>query len=78
MGEIYLQCGHLGTPNLFHIYLKEYYSVRIGEALVVAPWAIDEIWNTKHAVSAKMVPLLAGYFDTAPEFWMNLEIAWDL
>jgi addiction module HigA family antidote len=50
----------------------------LARALGVAPRTVNEICNGKRAISCKMALLLAGYFDTTPELWMNLQMAWDM
>lgn len=44
----------------------------------VTPRTINEICNGKRAISAKMALLLADYFKTSPEYWMNMQVACDL
>jgi addiction module HigA family antidote len=42
------------------------------------PRAINEICLGKRAISPRMAMLLADYFENTPEFWMGLQVAWDL
>jgi len=42
------------------------------------PRAINEICLGKRAISPRMAMLLADYFGNTPEFWMGLQVAWDL
>lgn len=76
---------HIPHPTLPGEMLKEEFLIpmeinqsELARALGVAPRTINEICNGKRAISSKMALLLAGYFDTAPELWMNLQMAWDL
>jgi len=46
--------------------------------LGTSPRAINEICNGKRAISPLMAMRLAEVFDNTPEFWMNLQTAWDL
>jgi len=50
----------------------------LARALGVAPRTVSEICNGKRAISSKMALLPSGYFDTTPELWMNLQMAWEL
>ena len=40
--------------------------------------AINELVREKRGISAEMALLLAREFGNSPEFWMNLQMAWDL
>jgi addiction module HigA family antidote len=46
--------------------------------LRVPPTRIGEIVNERRAVSPDTALRLARYFGTTAEFWMNLQIAYDL
>lgn len=39
---------------------------------------IDEIVNGKRAITSDTALRLARYFDTSPEFWMNIQQRYDL
>ena len=39
---------------------------------------INEICRGKRGISAAMALKLAKYFQMSPEFWMNLQMNWDL
>jgi antitoxin HigA-1 len=39
---------------------------------------INAIVNGRRAITAETAWLLAGALKTTPEFWMNLQTAWDL
>jgi addiction module HigA family antidote len=40
--------------------------------------AINELVKGKRGVSAEMALMLADLFGTTAEFWMNLQVAWEL
>jgi addiction module HigA family antidote len=42
------------------------------------PASINELVKGKRGVSAEMALLLAGIFGTTAEFWMNLQMSWEL
>ena len=42
------------------------------------PASINELVTGKRGVSAEMALLLAGIFGTTAEFWMNLQMSWEL
>lgn len=42
------------------------------------PAAINEIVKGKRGVTAEMALLLASAFGTTAEFWLNLQMSWDL
>lgn len=42
------------------------------------PRAINEICLEKRAISPRMAMRLADFFGNTPEFWMTLQMAWDL
>lgn len=50
----------------------------LAERIGCAPRSINEICNGKRAISPLMAMRLADVFDNTPEFWMNLQVAWDL
>jgi addiction module HigA family antidote len=39
---------------------------------------INEIMNKKRGVTPSTALRLARYFNTSPDFWMNLQLRWDL
>ena len=51
---------------------------RLARDLRVAPTRTSEIVNGRRGVSADTALRLARYFGTTPEFWMNLQAAYDL
>ena len=50
----------------------------LARAIGTTPRAINEICLGKRAISPLMAMRLASYFENTPEFWMNLQTAWDL
>lgn len=42
------------------------------------PASINELVKGKRGVSAEMALLLADIFGTTAEFWMNLQMSWEL
>ena len=42
------------------------------------PASINELVNGKRGISADMALLLAGALGTTAEFWMNLQMSWEL
>ena len=42
------------------------------------PASINELVKGKRGVSAEMALLLADIFGTTAEFWMNLQVSWEL
>ncbi|MGH8225603.1 MAG: HigA family addiction module antitoxin [Gammaproteobacteria bacterium] len=46
--------------------------------LRVTPARINEIANEERSVTLDTAIRLARFFNTTPEFWMNLQQAWDL
>lgn len=51
---------------------------RLARDLRVPPTRASEIVNGKRGLSADTALRLARYFGTTPEFWMNLQAAYDL
>jgi len=51
---------------------------RLARELRVPPTRIGEIVNERRAVTPDTALRLARYFGTTAEFWMNLQIAYDL
>jgi antitoxin HigA-1 len=47
-------------------------------ALCVPATRLHEIVNERRGITADTAYRLARYFDTTPEFWMNLQAAYDL
>jgi addiction module HigA family antidote len=51
---------------------------RLALALRVPSGRITQILNGKRGISAETALRLARYFDTSPQFWMNLQSRYDL
>ena len=51
---------------------------RIGRELGVSPRRINEIIHGKRGVTADTALRLGRYFGTTPEYWMNLQVRYDL
>ncbi len=52
--------------------------VELAERLGVPIQRINTIIRGKRGISAETAVLLAEELGTTPEFWMNLQVAWDL
>jgi len=52
--------------------------VVLAKRLHVPIQRVNTLINGKRGITAETAWLLAGEFDTTPEFWMNLQAAWDL
>ena len=52
--------------------------VALAKHLGISVQRVNEIVHGKHGVTAKTAWLLAQAFGTTPEFWMNLQVAYDL
>ena len=51
--------------------------VRLAEHLGIPVQRINELVNGKRGVTPETAWLLAGAFGSTPEFWMNLQTAYD-
>ena len=51
---------------------------RLAKGISVPPRRINEIVHGKRAVTADTALRLARYFGTTPDFWINLQVAYDL
>lgn len=51
---------------------------KVSLALRVSAPTVSEIVHEKRSVSPDMALRLARYFDTTPEFWLNLQTRYDL
>lgn len=51
---------------------------RLARDLRVPPTRVGDIVNERRAISPDTALRLARYFGTTPEFWMNLQTAYDL
>jgi addiction module HigA family antidote len=50
----------------------------LAKAIGTTHAVVNEICRGKRGVSAAMALKLARYFKMTPEFWMNLQMHWDL
>ena len=50
----------------------------LAKALGVKPQSINDIVLKKRGISAEMAMRLGQFFGTSPEFWMNLQSAYEL
>ena len=50
----------------------------LAQALRVPATRINDVVNERRAITADTALRLARYFGTTPEFWMNLQAAFDL
>jgi len=50
----------------------------LAKALDVNPQAVNDILLKKRGISAEMALRLGKVFSTSPEFWMNLQAAYEL
>ena len=51
---------------------------RLAKAIHVPPRRINEIVHGKRSITADTALRLGRYFRTSPQFWMNLQTAYDL
>lgn len=65
---------------LLHEFLepKGIAQMELAHALGVPVQRINTIVNGKRGITAETAIMLARYFKMTPEFWMNLQSAWDL
>ena len=52
--------------------------VELARRLKKTPAAVNELIKGKRGVSAEMALLLARELGTTAEFWLNLQMSWDL
>jgi addiction module HigA family antidote len=50
----------------------------LAKALKVPPRRINEIVHTKRGISVDTALRLSKFFGTTPEFWLNLQLKYDL
>ena len=67
------------------IILKEEFAVplnltqaKLSEDLNVGIKTLSELYNEKRGITSLMALKLAEYFGTTPQFWLNLQNAYDL
>ncbi len=51
---------------------------RLAKDIAVAPRRINEIIHSSRAISADTALRLGKYFNTSPQFWLNLQSRYDL
>jgi addiction module HigA family antidote len=50
----------------------------LAEAIRVPYQRINEVINGRRGMTPSTALRLAKYFDVSPDFWMNLQLRWDL
>jgi len=67
------------------IILKEEFAIplkltqaKMAEDLHIGIKTISELYNEKRGITPVMALKLSGYFGTTPQFWLNLQNAYDL
>jgi antitoxin HigA-1 len=50
----------------------------LADALGISRRRVNELIRGKRGVTPDTAVRLAAYFDTEPEFWMQLQMAWDV
>ncbi|HKP95378.1 MAG TPA: HigA family addiction module antitoxin [Fibrobacteria bacterium] len=65
---------------LLHEFLipKDLSQMALAQKLRIPVQRINTLIHGKRGVTAETALLLSGEFGTSPEFWMNLQNAWDL
>jgi addiction module HigA family antidote len=51
---------------------------RLADGIAVSPRRISEIISAKRSVTADIALRLARYFHTSPQFWLGLQMDYDL
>ena len=51
---------------------------QLAKAIHVSYQRINEMINCKRGISPSLSLRLAKYFGTSPDFWMNLQLRWEL
>ncbi len=69
---------HPGAHLLDYIEGAGITQYRLAKAIHVPPRRINEIVHGKRAITADTALRLGRYFRTSPQFWMNLQTAYDL
>jgi addiction module HigA family antidote len=57
---------------------KELTQVKLAAHLEIPTQRINELINGKRGITPETAWLLAGAFNTTPQFWMNLQAQYDL
>ena len=65
---------------LLEEFLQEYgiSQNRLGREIGMSPRAVNEIVHGKRSITANSALRIAKFFDTSPEFWLNLQTSYDL
>lgn len=50
----------------------------LADAILVPYQQINEIVNDHQGITPSMALRLAKFFNTSPDFWMNVQLKWDL
>jgi addiction module HigA family antidote len=50
----------------------------LADAILVTYQRINDIVNGRRGISPSTALRLAKYFNTSPDFWMNVQLRWDL
>lgn len=79
------QSRYFKNPTSPGVVLREFYLAPIGLSgaalarhLFVPRSRISRILKDEAAITADLALRLARFFSTTPEYWMNLQRAWDL
>jgi addiction module HigA family antidote len=51
---------------------------RLGREIGMSPRAINEIVHGKRSITANSALRLGKFFETTPQFWLNLQTSYDL
>jgi len=73
-----LDAVHPGAHLLDYIEGAGISQYRLAKAIHVPPRRINEIVHGKRSITADTALRLGRYFRTSPQFWMNLQTAYDL
>lgn len=57
---------------------RELSQAAVAQALRIPIQRVNTIIRGKRGISAETAILLAGYFKNRPEYWMRLQVAYDL
>ena len=51
---------------------------QLADSIHVSPQSISEIISNQRSITPSSALRLAKYFGMSPDFWMNLQLRWDL
>ena len=51
---------------------------QLADSVHVSPQSISEILSNQRSITPSIALRLAKYFGMSPDFWMNLQLRWDL